>query len=258
MTVSIQFASLIIFLLVFTRFAAMLAFNPLFSFAGVPARIRVGLVLFLTLLIAPMVIPETLPELSGFTFVFAILRELFVGAIYGFIFYLFYYFLVFAGDLIDTDIGLAMAKAFDPGTNMQVGFAGKVLSMLFMLYIIATGSHLALIRIFITSFDSIPLGAYTLGTPVITFILELFVSVFLLALRLMAPFMVAELVLQFAMGVLMRFVQQITIFVINFQLRIMLGLLMLFLFAPYIGQFVDNYLEVLFDNLVDATAVMAG
>ncbi len=257
MTIEFAFEGFITLLLVFTRFAGMIAINPLFSRNNVPGMVRLGLSAFLTLLVAPTVSMAAMPAVQGFSFVFALIRELAVGFMYGYVFQIFYYFLFFAGDLIDTDIGLGMAKTMDPATQIQVSFAGSLITMIFSLYIFASGSHLALIRIFAESFEHIPPGAFTLTSNVASYAIQLFISVFLLVLRLAAPFMAAEFVLQAAMGILMRFIPQITVFVINFQLRIILGILMLFLFAPFIGQFIDQYISVLFDTLLDVTTVMS-
>lgn len=258
MTLEIGFQGLVLFLLVLARFAGMIGFNPLLSRNNVPAVVRAGLVFFLSLLVAPTLSAANLPDMGGFAFAFALVRELAVGLVYGYVFNLFYYFLAYAGDFVDTDIGLAMAKTFDPGTNIQSAFTSTLFTLLFSLYIFATGSHLALIKIFCESFQMIPPGAHTLNTGIFSFAIQLFISVFLLSLRLVAPFMVAEFILQASMGILMRFIPQITVFVINFQLRIILGLLMLYLFAPFIGQFIDNYITALFSSLIDATAVMGG
>ncbi len=261
MSISVMFASILVYLLVWVRLAGMVLFNPFLSRNNVPVLVRFGIVLFLMLLIAPLQPASTVQAvaaMSDIEYMFAMFRELFIGLVYGFIFQLFYYFLFMAGDMMDTDFGLSMAKTFDPATSIQASFSSTLLTILFALYLFASGSFLALIHLFAESFTLIPLGASTFSTDILSFVLRLFTDIFLLVLRVIAPFMVAEFVLQASMGILMRFVPQVTVFVINFQLRIILGLILLFLFAPFIGQFIDNYITALFDSLSEATAVMAG
>ena len=258
MRIEILFEGLLVYLLVFVRISGMILLNPVFARNNIPQIARMGLVLCLTLLIAPMQPVGAIAAMSDLEYAFSVLRELFVGALYGYIFILFYYFLYYAGEVMDTDIGLAMAKTFDPATQIQVSFSGQIVTIFFITYLFATGSHLALLRMYADSFQFIPLGASSLSLTITGFMLELFSSVFLLAIRLVAPLMVAEFILQASMGILMKFIPQITVFVINFQLRILLGLLMLYLLAPFIGQFIDNYITVLFDNLIGATQIMGG
>lgn len=256
MQIDVFFSGLLVYMLVLVRFAGMIFFNPILSRSGVPSIVRIGLVLFLTLLIAPMQEVAPVEAMGSLEYAFAAVKELFLGFVYGFVFQIFYYLLYFAGDVIDTDIGLSMAKTFDPATNIQSGFSSSFITTLFVLYVFLTDSHLALINMFATSFELIPLGVSGLSTSVFSFIIDLFISIFMVVLRLCAPFMVAEFILQVSMGILMKFVPQITVFVINFQLRIGLGLLMLFLFAPFVSQFIDNYIVILFDNLSDIPAVI--
>lgn len=251
MTMTLAFTSVLTFLLVFARLTAMLMFNPLFSRVNIPNITRMGLVFVLSLLLAPLQPAGLVEGMSDVIFLFSLVREVFIGLVYGFVFQIFYYMLFFAGDMMDTDMGVAMAKTFDPATSIQTSFSGGLLTMLFALYIFASGSHLALIRIFAESFRMIPIGTGGLSVTVAQFVIKLFSSIFLLALRIWAPFMVAEFILQASMGILMKFIPQITVFVINFQLRILLGLLMLFLFAPLIGNFIDNYIGSLFTALAD-------
>ena len=261
MSIQLSFAFVSVYILVFARLGGMILLNPLFARSNLPSLARLGLVLFLMLLIAPLQPMEAAQMVNGFggiEFVFAIIRELFIGAIYGYVFQIFYYLLFFVGDMMDTDFGIAMAKTFDPASNIQVSFSGKLLTVLFTMYIFATGSHLALIKMYADSFVLIPLGQMRLSVDLLTFVISLFSAVFMLAMRLVAPFMVAEFILQASMGILMWFVPQVTVFVINFQLRILLGLIMLFLLAPFVGQFIDRYITILFDSLSEATRLMMG
>ncbi len=255
MTIDIAFANILMYLLVWVRLAGMILFNPLLARRNIPAMARNGLVLFLTLLIAPMQgaeVAAAVYQLSGLGYALALVGEMFIGLCYGFIFQIFYYLLFFVGDLMDGDMGISMAKTFDPATNIQTAFSSSLLTLMFTLFLFVSGSHLVLIRLFANSFNNITVGTFSLNRDIAGFILELFVTAFNLVLRLAAPIMVAEFALQGAMGILMKFVPQITVFVINFQLRILLGILMLLLFMPFFGQFIDTYIDALFGSLLNA------
>ena len=105
---------------------------------------------------------------------------------------------------MDTVFGLSMAKVFDPVSGTQVSVMGQLLQIVFVLYFFATGSHLVMIKIFAYSFDMIPPGAYTLLVEEISrFLLTLFNSAFLLMLKMSLPFIIAEFIVEAAMGILM-------------------------------------------------------
>jgi flagellar biosynthetic protein FliR len=79
--------------------------------------------------------------------------------------------------------------------------------------------------------------------------MTMFVSAFSLIIKLCAPFMVATFVVEVALGVLMKLSPQINIFSVHFPLKIFMGLLLLFAFALPVGNFMENYIIILNENL---------
>lgn len=253
---NIEFEGLTLLILVFVRMASMILLNPMLARRNVPQQVRMGLVFFLTILIAPTL--PAVPQMDTFSLVLALFGEICIGLLCGYVFQIFYYMLFFVGDFLDTEFGMSMAKVFDPGTNIQMSVTGNFLTIFFMVYIFLTNSHLIMIQIFASSFTAIPAGGSIDITVVAQYAIDLFIQVFLFVLRLILPFTVAEFTLEVAMGVLMKVIPQITIFVINFQLKLILGMVMLILCAPIIGSFMDHYIIVLFENLQRSMEVLAG
>lgn len=236
--------------------AGMILLNPLFSRRNVPTPVRMGLVFFLTILVAPT-LPAVAP-MGDFAMIIAMMRELIIGFVFGYIFQTFYYMLFFVGDFLDTEFGMSMAKVFDPGTNIQMSVTSNFLTTFFILYIFLTDSHLVLIDLFARSFVALPAGGSLAINATVEFCINLFIGVFSLAFRLVLPFAVAEFTLEAAMGVLMKIIPQIHIFVINFQLKLILGMIMLILCAPVIGSFLDNYIVVMLDSIQQSMSILAG
>lgn len=246
------------YIFVFLRMTGLVAFNPIFSRRNVPNIVRAAFVLALTLVLTPVsavVLPQNMPAL---TLVVRLLRELFVGLVCSMAFLLFYYLLFFAGDLMDLMFGMSMSKVFDPGANIQASVSGNFLNILFMLYFFATGSHLVMLRAFAASFALVPVGSAVLTEEVATFLLQLFTSAFSMMLRLTLPFVAMEFVLEISMGVLMKLIPQIHVFVINFQFKILLALVMLFLFAQPIGDFMNQYMDAILHSMEKAMLILGG
>lgn len=255
---SVGFPALTLYLLVFVRFAAMVGFNPLLSRRNVPASVRAVLCIFLTFLVAPTITNlQGIPTPETLDFFVAVLLELFIGFAIGFVFIIFYDLLLFAGDLLDTEFGMAMAKVFDPGTNMQMSVVGKLLSFVFVTYFFLTGSHYVMIHLFSSTFSVIAPGAAIISTGTTQFIIDLFVSAFSLVMRLAIPFIAAEFVLQIALGLMMKLVPQIHVFVINFQLKQGVGLIILMMLAPVVSSFVDNFIIILLDSMQSIVYTLA-
>ncbi len=241
--------SLNIYILVFFRVAGMILFNPLLSRRNVPGQIRAALCLGLTLLLAPGLLDTAAGDLNGGALILAMGKELALGLCGGVVFQYFYYLIFLAGDVIDTGFGLSMAKAFDPGTSIQMSLSGNLFQLIFILYLFATNSHLLLIRLIASSYDLVGIGAVRIGTNLARFMTTLFVSAFSLVMRLALPFLAASFVLEMSMGVLMKLIPQINVFSIHFQFKIILGIFLLFLFAVPTANFLENYMNTLFVSI---------
>lgn len=255
---TIQLEGFNLFLLVFVRMAGLILLNPLLSRRNVPVMTRMGLVLALTVLIVPALPTGGTDALGTVGMVFAIVRELAIGMAVGYVFQLFYYMLFFVGDSLDVEFGMSMAKVFDPGTNLQMSISSNLLVVVFFLYFFATNGHLQMLYLFSQTYTAIPVGGAIVSPALAEFGIELFIELFALTFRLILPFMAAEFALQLAMGVLMKLVPQIHVFVINFQLKQGLGLIMLLLLAPLIGNFIDRYLVLMLENMQTAIMLLAG
>ncbi len=252
---SIIIDNLYIYVLVFVRIAAIVAFNPIMARNNIPAMVRTGIVFFSTLMLAPLVpLPadSSTPEL-----LFGIIREIAVGWLLGCIFNIFFYMLAFVGDILDMQFGLSMAKVMDPGTGVQSAFTGNLINLVYMAYFFVTNSHLVLIKIAVDSYELIPAGAENINIyAASSFGIDVFTSIFSLAVRLAFPFVAAEFILEMGMGILMKLIPQIHIFVINMQFKILLAIVMLFILARPITVFVENYIIIMFDYMNEALRVL--
>lgn len=246
------------YILVFARMAGMIALNPLLSRRNLTSRVRMGLILGLTLLLTPVIDQSALQVTGTFELILCIGRELFAGFVLSYVFGVFYYLLFFAGDLMDVQFGLSMAKVFDPGTNIQVSVSGNIISILFIFYVFATDSHLLLIQLFASSYDVLPVGIQSIHLDISGFAITLFTTAMSLIIRLTLPFIAVEFIIEMAMGILMKLIPQIHVFVLNIQLKLFVALLMLFAFAQPVADFMDRYVSIMFQNLQQALITLAG
>ena len=229
-------------LLVFGRIIGVFAFTPMLSRNNLPNIVRIGASLMITYIIT-MTLGITEVDTGGTvgSYVFAVLREFFIGLVIGFIMNLYVYSVQLAGDVMDSQSGLGMAKVFDPATRMQMSIFGTFISFLIYMYFFATNSHFTLLKIFITSYDIIPLEGGTLNPELGWSVAVFFNQMLILVMKLAMPVIAVEMMLHFCMGVLMKAVPQIQIMVINIQLMVVIGFITLFLIAAPLGEFIDKY-----------------
>ena len=197
----LEISNLTVYILVFCRMTGVFAFNPVFNRRNVPAQVRVGLILCLTVMLSPNV-SYVSAAVNGPTVqvVVSMVVELLIGAACGLIFLFFYYLLFFVGDMMDMQFGMSMARVFDPGTNIQASMSGNLFNVMFILYFFATDSHLLLIRIFASSFELIPAGGAIQWQMISPFLMEAFFSAFQIVIHLALPFIAAEVVLELSKG----------------------------------------------------------
>lgn len=250
MTWTASFDQLSIFILVFCRMGGMIFFNPILARREIPTQVRAGLTLAITLVLAPNLLGiNTVAFNTAAAMLFAIMKEMCIGMLLGLIMTIFYYLIFLAGDIMDTSFGLSMSKVFDPSTNIQMSVSGNLMQLCFILYLFLTNSHLLLIRIIMSSYSVVPVGTNVMIGEIGGFIIDVFISTFGLAMQLAIPFMVACFVLEVAMGILMKLVPQISIFTIHFQIKIMLGFILLFAFAGPITEHIQKYMNIMFRSM---------
>ena len=77
-------------------------------------------------------------------------------------------------------------------------------------------------------------------------------------MKLCLPILAAELIGQLGMGILMKVIPQINVFAINFELKIILGLAMVILLMPLMGEFVLGLEKQMLVAIEQAVKVVAG
>jgi flagellar biosynthetic protein FliR len=146
-------------LLIGLRVAPVFAMAPPFTLTATPPLFRVlfGLALSATLATgAPLAAGPLDLSLAGLTS--TALRELFIGAVFVAGFQIAYAGLYFAGRTIDIQAGLGLAGVIDPTTRAQTPLVGTVFALAAALVFFGLRGDLALLRLFATSLDVMPLG----------------------------------------------------------------------------------------------------
>lgn len=238
----------VVYIMVLGRVGGIFTFNPIFSRTGVPAMIKVGASMVLALVMtAAGGFSYTLPAgLLPFAFDFA--KEILVGAVLGFFVNLMLQVFSMAGEVSDMQIGLSMAKGYDP-TFGQASLSTSYYSYWFMLYFFAVGGHLSYIRLFAVSYETIPIGFDSFNINIAYIIVGYFQNVLTLGLRLAMPVIAASLITEFCIGVLMKAVPTIHVFVLNIQIKLLVGLVVLAASCGVVAEFMQDIMDILFANL---------
>ena len=222
-----------LFLYILMRMSGFVLLNPIFARNGIPQIFQAGLIGILS--IASFYYYGGSVEMPDSILVFSVrgLTEFALGAIIGFVMRFFLYIADGAGEIIDTQMGLSMARTYDPSSQTQMTVTANLINTMMILLFFAENGHITLLRLMLTSGDIIPFGHVTFTQEAASRGVELFANCALLALKLAMPFLGAELLGQVGMGVLNKVIPQINVFVINIDLKVLIGFaLLLFLVTP--------------------------
>lgn len=242
-------AHLTLFSLIAMRMSGFVLFNPIFGRKNIPMMIKSGLILVLTFAVYSFSAGQAFEVTSPIEHGFLLLKEFAAGYALGFTMELFLFVLNFAGYIIDFQMGLSMAQVYDPQSNAQIPVMGSIMQTYFMLLFFAVDGHLALMKILITSAEIVPYGGILITQNLAQRVLEIFLQSAEMGIRLAFPILAAEFLLEIGIGILNKAVPQISIFIINIQLKLIVGIgLLVILFSP-ISEYLEKVLTTMMKSV---------
>ncbi|WZL74858.1 flagellar biosynthetic protein FliR [Clostridiaceae bacterium 35-E11] len=245
-----------VFLLVFARVLGIFIIAPLFAHRNIPSYTKIGFSLLFTIIIIP-VLRISFLRIDSFYLLFLLSSKEFVtGMIMGFICYLFFSSVHVAGYLIDMQIGFSMASVIDPQDDTQVPLMGNFFYMIAILVFLSINGHHTFIYGLKNSFDIIPLGSLNMNMMMIDKLIGILIYIFIISFKMSAPIFVAIFISNVLLGILARTVPQMNVFVVGMPLKILLGLVIIFLVLPlYIGIY-EHIFENMFNRFYDFLDIM--
>jgi flagellar biosynthesis protein FliR len=248
-------SELLAFVLVVSRVGGLFVFAPVFSSRMIPGRIRTVIAAALSLALTPLVangrkVPDdaiALAGLIGKEALVGLALALAAGAVaYG----------VQAGTaLIDTTIGFSFASTIDPITNQQNAVLGQVYAVLVATVLLLTGGDKVLIWAIVDSYRIVPIDAYPHAAALTSAALSGFVGVFAIGLALVAPVLVALVVVDGALALVARAVPQVNVFFVGLPAKIVVGLTTVSASLPFVAGSVEGVLE---HSVRDALVALGG
>ena len=234
------------FAMVLTRISTFFLVAPVFSLPAVPVTIKVAATVMLSIffsLINPPV--AAAHQNSTVQAVLLLSCEATYGLALGAIASVLFATVKLAGRIIEDQMGLTMAEILDPLSEEQGQPLASLLEMIFVIAFLAANGHHLLIRVIQHSYELFPAGKIPTMAALAGNMLEATSMMLIAGLRLAAPMLAAMLVLLVALAILARIVPEMDIFFISFPLRIVLGLVMLVLFVPFLDGFVGEMAQLM-------------
>lgn len=232
---------------VFIRVGAAMALFPAFGERSVPQRIRLVLALAFTLVVLPSVAPllktTTQTQISPGLF---LISETVAGFVIGAVIRFMVLVLQIAGSMAAQATSLAQifgGQNADPQPAM-----GHVLLVAGLALAVMMGLHVRLAEILILSYEVFPPGALPGADILSAWGLARVAQTFALAFTLAAPFVIASLVYNVALGVINRAMPQLMVAFVGAPAITAGGMILLFLTAPILLSIWRDTFEVFLAN----------
>ncbi|MCL1835266.1 MAG: flagellar biosynthetic protein FliR [Oscillospiraceae bacterium] len=240
----LEHADYMVFLLF--RVAGLVVTSPIFGRVNVPARVKVALsasLAFLFFTIFPQTEPISYSSLSGFVIICA--SELILGIALAFVTNIFFTLTFTAGQLIDMQIGFGIVNVYDIQNNTQIPMIGNILNLILLIVFFMVDGHQKLVEIVYLTIEKMPVGTIMISADVGIAALEIFARSFMLGVMVALPVIASGFTLEIILGVMMRMVPQIHMFVVGVPLKMIIGLVVLSFTIPVFS----NFSSVIFDEM---------
>ena len=230
--------------LVLTRISAFFLVTPVFSSQAIPVRIKVAIVMLLSvffLTVVPSAIGSS--QISTLEAILLISNEAIYGLALGLVAVFIFSAVKLGVEIIEYQMGFAIAEILDPLTGESVQPLSGLIEIIFiLLFLIANGHHLLLLTIS-RSYETFPIGSIPTIPLLVGGTIKAGSTMFLAALKLAAPMLAAFLLLLVALAVFARIIPDMDILFLSMPLCVGLGLLMTGIFLPFIGEFVTEFAD---------------
>lgn len=231
--------------IVFLRVAALVSLLPAFGEQSVPLRVRLAIALAFTVIVAPAVEPQSLPAHFG-TLGVHIISETAIGLFLGLSLRMFVFTLQIAGSIAAQ--ATSLSQLFGGAVSEPAPAMGHILVVGGLAIAVIFGLHVRAAEYMIGSYRVFPLGDVPNAADAATWGIARASYAFSLAFGLAAPFMIASLVYNLALGVINRAMPQLMVAFVGAPVITAGGLLLLTLGAPLILAVWLDALRVFLDH----------
>jgi len=187
-------------------------------------RVKIGFAFILAWIIYPAITynPDLLPN-SLITYFIVLFNEIFWGLIIGFVFYIIFIGIQYAGEVIGIQMGFGIVNVLDPQARIQISIIGQFFYLVALIIFISINGHYYLIEAVFRFFEILPPGAIVFSSKFLDQIIKISTMMFFYMFKLGAPVVITLLLTDIAFGMIARTVPQMNIFIVGFPIKIIVS-----------------------------------
>jgi flagellar biosynthetic protein FliR len=231
---------LIAFVWPLTRILGLVMLTPVFANTAVPTPVKIGLGVFITLVVAPTLPPLPDIALGSWQGLLILVQQMLIGMAIGFIMRIVFTAVDAAGEVVGLQMGLGFASFFDPQSAAQTLVVARFLNLLATLLFLAVNGHLLIVNVLVGSFQSLPISPQPLAAAGFYAVAAYGSTILSLGLQLALPLVAILLMTNLALAILTRAAPQLNLFAIGFPITLGVGLIALDLTLPYFAPMLEH------------------
>ncbi len=210
-----------------TRILALIASAPLFSHKSIPKRVKLGLGVFISMIVAPTLPALPTIDMLSLQGLSILIQQILIGVSIGFIMRIVFAAIELAGTLSGMTMGLGFASFFDPQSQGQTNAVTQFLAVIALLFFLSINGHLMLLMAVVESFYTMPISLDPHSGVSMLELINWGEKIFSSGLQLALPVVAVLLLTNLALGVLSRAAPQLNLFGIGFPVTIGIGYMVL-------------------------------
>jgi flagellar biosynthetic protein FliR len=211
--------------LLLVRPGVLIATSSVFGGTFAPPLVRVGVVVLVTLALAPTV---PLPEnVGGAGMAMVALRETLIGLALTFSIRIIVAGAEFAGHLTGFQLGFSYASVVDPQSGARNNVMSALYANIAMLVFLAINGHHQMLSALSASYQALPPGGMPASGDLATLVARTLGQVFVIGLRMALPVVAVLLIVEIGLGLVSRVAPQLNLMVMGAPVRILVGLFIL-------------------------------
>jgi flagellar biosynthetic protein FliR len=208
------------------RISMLMVFAPFFGSLAIPARVKVGLTVALTVLLYPVYAPRAF-DFNGLNWCRVVTGEVIVGLILGLTLSFVFEGAQVAGQILGFQLGYSLVNVIDPQTQVDTPVLSIFHQGVVLLLFLQLDVHHWLLRGLAKSFEYLPPGVPT-ATPAATEeLIHAAAAMLAIAIQIAAPALIATLLADLVLGLIGKASPQLPVLFVGLSIKALVGFLVL-------------------------------
>jgi flagellar biosynthetic protein FliR len=231
------------FFLVLARVGPLFIVAPLFSSKMVPLRARGVAAVALAVGLSPIALKGGKVPTDALSLAGLIGKEALVGFAFAFAMSVLFAAISVAGSFLDTLIGFSYGGLVDPVNGNQSSVLSQLYTLVGVMVFIAIGGDTWMIQGLGKTYDLVGLTDMPAIGAMVGGAQHTFSTVFVSAVEIAAPVLIALIITDAAFGVVSRVMPQLNVFAVGFPAKILVGFLIVAASLPFVAGWIGNQLQ---------------